>query len=165
MLPLSERDNGGHSLGLFEYELILTPPVEWVPIPGFSFLLEGEHDWNQGTARTFNTRVGMGKVLGLYWHSEYRTDQVTDGTITYGASTSRLGRWSVDVNSQYDLELSRTQNYIVTTTRYDHDWRFQIGVIFDQIGDETRFFVRFEPDLGGVFEPRERYYVNGWRGQ
>ncbi len=159
--PISGRDNDGHHLGLFEYELIVRPIPDWIPVPNWLFRLEGEHDWNEEQARTFNVGTSFGKVLGVNWHAEYRTDENSDGSINYGASTDFLDRWSVSGFSQYDLGIDQVQNYTVRIVRRDHDWRIHLGLVFDQIDNETRFFINFEPALSGLAKPRDREYVSG----
>ena len=159
--PISDRDNQGHHLGLFEYELLLTPAADWIPVPNLRFMFEGEHDWNQGRARTFNIGTRFGRVLGLEWLAEYRTDRRTDGSIDYGATTKLFERWGVTARSQYDLGLDKTTNYQVTLVRNDHDWRIRLGVTFDTIDGDTSFHVNFEPTGGGLFKPRARQYVTG----
>lgn len=160
--PLSYQNND-HHLGLFEFELILRPAAEWVPIPNLRLLFEGEHDWNQDDQRTLNTSLRFGPVLGLDWYGEYRTDRTTDGAIGYGASTSLFGRWGLAAGGQYDLDRSENLNYLAQITRTDHDWRILFGASFDLVTDTTSYFVNFEPTLGGLIEPRAQRQVTRQR--
>lgn len=161
ILPISGRDNDGHALGLFEYELILAPEELWIPIPRLRFVLEGEHDWDQSEERTFNVGTTFGPVLGLDWGLEYRTDENTDGSIRYGTGTTLFERWALSATSQYDLETEQTINYVVRMVRGDHDWRLHVGATFDTVDDETTFFVDFEPTVGGLLQRRNPHYVSG----
>jgi hypothetical protein len=159
--PIS-RDNAGHHLGLFEFELILRP-AEWIPVPGLQMLVEGEQDWNDDELRTFNTGVRFGRVLGLNWFGEYRTDRTTDGTIGYGASTQVFQRWELTGGGQYDIDRSESLSYTLLLARDDHDWRIQFGLDFDVVTDDTSVFVNFEPTLGGLIEPRRQRHLTRQR--
>ncbi|MEM7203803.1 MAG: hypothetical protein AAF628_26305 [Planctomycetota bacterium] len=161
LTPISSRDNNGHHLGLFEYELIVRPDPDTVVVPNLRLLVEGEHDWNTDDLNTFNTGVRFGKVLGLDWRGEFRTDAVTKGAIGYGASTDVFGRWSLAGNTQYDLQLKQTLNYSLQVLRRDHDWRLSLGIVFDDVINDTRFFINFEPSLGGLLRPRNHDYLSG----
>ena len=161
VMPIADRDNQGDQLGLFEYELLVRPLEEWVPIPGLRFLLEGEHDWNRREARTFNAGTIFRDVLGMDWHTEYRKDRNTEGSIVYGLGTELFNRWSIWGRSQYDLQLDETLNYVVRVIRRDHDWHIHLGLVFDEIDDDTRFFINFEPSIRGLFKPRNRGFVSG----
>lgn len=159
--PISDSVNQGNQLGLLEYELVLRPLEEWVPIPGLRLLVEGEHDWNQRDARTFNAGAIFREVLGIDWHAEYRTDHNTDGSLVYGLATEMFNRWSISGRSQYDLERDEVLNYVVRIIRRDHDWQIHLGLVFNEITDETRFFINFEPSIRGLFKPRNRASVSG----
>jgi len=159
--PIAGRDNNGHRLGLFEYEIITTLPDHWLPLPNWRFVFEGEHDWARGDERTFNSGTRFGPFLGLNMSAEFRTDRNTDGTILYSASSRLLDRWLLSASSEYDLRLAETTSYAVNWIRNDHDWRFTFGVVFDNVNDETVFVVNFEPTVGGLFKPRNRQFVGG----
>lgn len=159
--PISGRDNNGHQLGLFDYDLILRPIPEWIPIPNLSFRLQGEYDWNNAEERTFSVGTRFGKVLGFNWQTEYSTDANSDGAIGYGASTDLFDRWSISGRSQYDFGLDQTQNYTVGIVRKDHDWQIHLGLVFDEIEGQTSFFINFEPAIQGLVKPRQRNYVSG----
>ena len=49
----------------------------------------------------------------------------------------------------------------VRLVRFDHDWSIEAGLIFDIIGNDTRFFIDFKPTFGGLFTPRDRNFVIG----
>ncbi len=161
LTPISSRDNRGHHLAELEYELILRPAPDAGPLPGLQLLVEGEHDWHASKQRTFNTGVRFGKVLGFHWHAGYRSDRTTDGAVIYGARTDLFGRWLLAGGSQYDLQRDETLNYGAQIVRVDHDWRLSLGVTFDEIDGDTRFFVNFEPTLGGLLAPRRTRYLSG----
>lgn len=159
--PISDRDNMGHHLGIFEYELLVAPEEEWVPIPNLRFLFEGEHDWNDDRERTFNVGTRFGKVLGFDWHAQYRRDRVTDGSVDYGATTELLNRWGLGARTQYDLQRDETTNYSANLVRQDHDWLISFGVNFNTVDNNTSFYVNFQPTGGGLFRARNRQFETG----
>ena len=85
-------------------KLILRPLEEWIPIPNLMLIIQGEHDWNEGEERTFNTALRFGKVLGINWAAEYFTDSTTSGTLGYGVDTDLFGRWVLAGRGQYVVE-------------------------------------------------------------
>ena len=157
--PISDRDNNGDLLGLFEYEMIWRPMEDWVPIPNLRVLFEGEHDWNTHRSRTMNVAARFGKVLGVNWSAGYRTDEMVRGTLQYGASTDLLGRWRVDGWSAYNLETKQQLDYHAMLTRQDHDWVIRVGVGYSQIRDEVSFNINFQPLFGGLFRQRPRDFA------
>ena len=159
LLPISDRDNNGELLGLFEYEMIWRPKEVWVPVPNLRVLLEGEHDWNNHRARTMNVAARFGKVLGVNWSAGYRTDEMVRGTVQYGASADMLGRWRMDGWSAYDLETEQQLDYNAMLTRQDHDWVIRVGIGYSQIRDEVSFNINFQPLFGGLFRERPRDFA------
>jgi hypothetical protein len=158
--PNSQRDNGGEVLGLLEYELLLAPGIDW-PLPNMRFFVEGEHDYRLHDERTFNVGTQFGKVLGADWTFEYREDQVRDGVLLAGLSTSAWSRWTLATGTSYDLDRDETLNYYGMLMRNDLDWTVRIGLNYDNLNDETSFFIRFEPTLGGFVEPRAQAFARG----
>lgn len=151
LFPISGRDNMGHRLGLLDYEVILRPLPEWIPVPNLSLLVEGEHDWNESESRTFSAAMGFGKVLGVNWAVDYSTDSTTSGAIGYGAHTDLFGRWLVAGRGQYDLEQEENLNYLFTLRRRDHDWTIAAELEFDSVTDDISFHITVEPSFGGLF--------------
>jgi hypothetical protein len=152
--PIANRDNNGSLLGLLEYDLVIRPTADWIPIPDLSLLIEGEWDHDRDETRTLNTAVNFGKVIGVNWFAEYRTDSASEGTIGYGAGTDFLGRWELNGGSQYDRELNKSINYAANLVRHDHDWSVFLRVDFDNISGATSISLNFEPNLGGLFRSR-----------
>lgn len=160
--PVSERDNGGEVLGLTEYELILRPGIDW-PLPNWRLFVEGEYDTRRHDNRTFNTGTRFGKVLGVDWSIEYREDQVRDGVLLGGVSSTLWSRWEAAAGSSYDLDRDDTLNYFASLARHDLDWTLRLGLVYDNLRGETSFFLRFEPTLGGFASPRNRDLERGLR--
>ena len=157
--PISDRDNNGHVLGLFEYEMIWRPMEEWIPVPNLRVLVEGEHDWNANELRTLNTAMRFGKVLGVHWYTAYRTDQLVRGTFHYGATTDVLGRWTITASGAQDLDRREPLDYGMTLMRRDHDWTLRVGFGYSIVRDEFTFNIRFEPMFGGLFRNRARDFA------
>lgn len=160
--PISGRDNAGHRLAPFEYELLVRAP-EFVPLPNTHFLLEGEHDWNERRLRTFNTGIRFGPVAKVDWYADYRTDHTSKGSISYGGATDLLGRFTFGAGAQYDLERKENLAYGAELIRSDHDWRIILALDYDIIGDDLSFTINFEPMLRGLQRARDRRYVPGNR--
>lgn len=160
--PISNRDNGGEVLGLTEYELVLRPGLDW-PLPHLQLFVEGEYDTRRHDNRTFNTGTRFGKVLGVDWSVEYRQDQVRDGVLLGGFTSALWTRWDVAAGSSYDLDRDETLGYYTSLARRDLDWTLRVGLLYDNLRDETSFFVRFEPTLGGFASPRNRDLERGVR--
>ncbi|MCA8956750.1 MAG: hypothetical protein KDC87_11805 [Planctomycetes bacterium] len=162
--PTADRDNQGHPLGLFEYEVILRPRDPWSPVPGLKVLLEGEHDWNTGRARTLNTELRFGKVIGMDWMAGYRADSAMSGTLRYGAGTQLFGRFALIGMGAYDLQSHKQLNYLAQVIRRDHDWVLRLAMTYDILSDNLSFTVNFEPLFGGLFRSRAADFA-GMRGE
>jgi hypothetical protein len=160
--PLSRRDNGGEVLGLTEYEFILRPGINW-PVPNWRLFVEGEYDTRAHDHRTFNAGTEFGKVLGIDWSVEYREDRVRDGVLLGSGHTTLWHRWAMSAGTAYDLERDDTLNYFASLTRHDLDWTARVGIVYDTLNDETAFFIRFEPTLGGFVTPSNRELTRGLR--
>jgi len=161
VLPISGRDNMGHHIGFLDYEVVLRPLQEWVPIPNLVVIVQGEHDWIETESRTFNAAVTFGRVLGVNWAAEYFKDSTTKGAIGYGANTDLFGRWQLAGQGQYDLERNENLNYVFTLQRQDHDWTITAGFEFDSVTDDVSFNITFEPSFGGLFKPKRRSEYGG----
>jgi hypothetical protein len=162
VFPISERDNGGEQLGLFEFEAIMQPSA-LVPWPeGLQVVVEGEYDWAQRDLRTFNSYLGF-RVLDTRLFAEYRTDRTQDGQIIYGATKPVFDRWLLTGASSYDLESQQVFNYTSSIVRRDHDWDLVFQVRFNFVTDQTTFNILIEPKFGGgQRSPRNRFF-NGPR--
>ena len=158
-VPISDRDNQGELLGLSEYEFIWRPQPRWLPIENLSFLVEGEHDWKTDRARTFNSLVRFGEVLGMNWHAGYRTDYKVDGAAIYALSTSLFGRWTVLGMGAFDLQTDEQLYYSGMLVRRDHDWIVTMALTYDIIQRDTQFRIDFEPLFGGLTRSRSREFA------
>lgn len=151
--PNAGRDNSGEQLGLFYYDFLIRPQVQWLPLEYFAYGFEGEHDWDKGL-RTLNTEVRFGRVAGMFWTVEYRTDREVSGTVGLGARAKMLDRWELYGGSQYDLDRDDFSNYLIGLQRNDHDWSIGIQVSYDPYTDNLNFRVEFVPRLFGSIGPR-----------
>lgn len=152
--PSAARDNDGDQLGLLYYDVLVRPKARWVPFETFSFGLYGDHDWHEGL-RTLDTELQFGRVLGLTWTAEYRTDREVQGAVGLSASTSLLGRWDLVGNSLYELEEKEFLTYGFGLRRNDHDWALALTINYDPFAEETSFTIDFEPRVGGLVRSRE----------
>ncbi|HLU38286.1 MAG TPA: hypothetical protein VK081_02805 [Planctomycetota bacterium] len=160
--PIRDRDNDGELLGLTEYELILRPGLDW-PVPNWRLFVEGEYDAPRHENRTFNVGTHFGPLAGVHWMVEYREDRTRDGVLLGAINTTLWHRWEAVAGTSYDLDRDDTLNYFASLARHDLDWTARIGIVYDNLRDETSFFIRFEPTLGGFIEPRERELDRGLR--
>ncbi|MCA8942879.1 MAG: hypothetical protein KDB80_10000 [Planctomycetes bacterium] len=159
--PIAGRDNGGHRLGLGEFEVIYRPKATWIPVDDFAITTEGEHDWDRSELRTFNTYSTFG-AIGMHWYAGYRSDRTERGVFQYGAGLPIRSRWSLSWGSQYDFARREVLNYSGVLVRRDHDWEILLALNYDNIVNETSFTVTFEPDFGGLF--RRRHYDDLYGG-
>jgi hypothetical protein len=153
VFPDAGRDNGGDTLGLFYYDLLLRPTLPGAPFDRFAFALYGDHDWEDGL-RTLDTELQFGPVAGIDWTLEYRTDTNVDGAVGVNASTSLLQRWDLFAASQRDLDRDRWLSYVFGLRRNDHDWSIAASVVYNPFSDETTFRLEFVPRLGSFSSPR-----------
>jgi hypothetical protein len=161
VFPISGRDNMGHRLGFLDYELIMRPLNEWVPVPNMVLFVNGQHDWNKKEMRTFNAALSFGRVMGINWAVNYFTDHTTRGAIGYGAQTELFGRWDLAGRGQYDLEQEQNLNYIFALRRQDHDWTIAAELEFDDVTGDVSFHITFEPSFGGLFKPQRGAVYGG----
>lgn len=147
LYPDKARDNGGETLGLFRYDLLLRPRLHWLPFDTFAYAIYGDHDWQDGL-RTLDTELQLGPLAGLTWTVDYRTDAVVDGAVGLGANTRLLDRWDVFAGSQRDLGTDRWLDYHFGLRRNDHDWAIELSVSYDPYEDQTTLRIEFQPRLG-----------------
>lgn len=148
VFPDKGRDNGGDTLGLFYYDLLLRPQVSWLPVETFAYALYGDHDWQDGL-RTFDTELQVGPLLGVTWTADYRTDAQVDGAVGLTATTRLLDRWELMAGSQRDIETDEWLAYRFGLRRADHDWTIELSASYNPFSDETTFRLEFLPKLGG----------------
>lgn len=152
--PSATRDNDGEQVGLLYYDVLVRPKAHWVPFETFSFGLYGDHDWHEGL-RTLDAELQFGRVLGLTWTAEYRTDREVQGAVGLSASTSLFGRWDLVGNSLYELDEKEFLTYGFGLRRNDHDWALALTINYDPFTAETTFAIDFEPRVGGLVRSRE----------
>ena len=147
--PQADRDNQGERLGLLHYDLLLRPRVQWLPLETFSFAVYGDHDWKTGL-RTLDTELQMGRIAGITWAADYRTDALVAGAVGVSAATELFDRWDLYARSQRDIENDAWLNYSFGLRRNDHDWSILAGVVYNPFSDETTFRIEFLPRFGGM---------------
>jgi hypothetical protein len=151
--PLADApDRSRRHLGLFEFECILRPirVSEQVRI-GLS--TEGEHDWQENDLRTFNNRLDI-RTGETSWYGQYRSDRTERGQIVYGLTVPTRSRWTLGGYGVYSLAQSDHIRFGTQLARRDLNWTIRVGLVYDQITDDTSLRVLFEPALGGVLSPR-----------
>ncbi len=153
LFPDDSRDNGGDTLGLFFYDLLLRPELAWLPFDDFAIAVYGDLDWQRGM-QTLDTELQFGRVLGCDWTIEYREDTLVDGALALAASTELFDRWSLNAGSQRDLERDEWLAYSFGLQRDDHDWSIALSAVYNPFSDETTFRIEFLPRLGGLNQPR-----------
>ncbi len=147
--PDKNRDNGGDTLGLFYYDLLVRPSFRWLPLDVFTFGVYGDYDWNDGM-RTFDAEVRAGPIGGIVWTADYREDQAVEGAVGLSARSRLLERWDVFAGSQRDLQTDQWLNYTFGLTRDDHDWSISMSAVYNPYSDETTFRLEFMPRFGGM---------------
>jgi len=153
LYPDKARDNGGDTLGLFYYDLLLRPRVHWLPFETFTYAIYGDHDWQKGL-RTLDTELQFGKLLGLTWTLDYRTDTQVNGAVGVATNASLLDRWDMYVSSQRDLDRDVWLAYNFGLRRNDHDWAIELSASYNPFEDQTNFKIEFLPRLGSFSNPR-----------
>ncbi|MEZ6036906.1 MAG: LPS assembly protein LptD [Planctomycetota bacterium] len=148
LFPDSGRDNGGETLGLFYFDLLVQPKLEVGTFNRLTFAVYGDNDWRNGL-QTFDTEVQFGRVLGCNWALEYREDAITKGAVGVGVSTQLLDRWAVFARSQRDLQDDRWLRHSFGLRRDDHDWSIQISASYSPFRGNTVYRIDFLPHFGG----------------
>lgn len=151
--PDAARDNSGRELGLFYYDLLLRPRVQWLPLETLALAVFGDYDWKDGM-RTFDTEVQFGRVAGITWTVDYREDRVAKGAVGVSGSTRLYDRWNVFASSQRDLNLDEWLSYSFGLMRDDHDWSIAVSANYNPFADETTFRLEFLPRFGGMNRAR-----------
>ena len=92
----------------------------------------------------------VGRIAGITWTADYRTDSLVDGAVGLTASTRLMDRWDVYAGSQRDLDIDQWLDYSFGLRRNDHDWSILLSASYDPYSDETTFRLEFQPRLGGM---------------
>lgn len=154
--PEAIRDNGGESIGLLYYDLLLRPHVPWLPVDDFAFAFYGDYDWRDGM-RTLDTELRIGRIAGVTWTVDYREDRVAEGAVGVSGTARLFDRWSLSAGSQRDLDRDEWLSYSFNLVREDHDWSIAMSAGYNPFSDETTFRLEFLPRLfGGNRSRRER---------
>jgi hypothetical protein len=156
LFPDEDRDNAGETLGLFYYDLLLRPRFSWLSLQTFALAVYGDHDWQDGL-RTFDAEVQAGRIAGITWTGDYRTDSLVDGAVGLTASTRLMDRWDIYAGSQRDLDLDEWLSYSFGLRRNDHDWSILLSANYNPYSDETTFQLSFMPRFGGMGPRRDRF--------
>ncbi|MFK7739516.1 MAG: hypothetical protein AB8H80_04265 [Planctomycetota bacterium] len=162
VFPNSTRDNGGDTLGLFFYDLLLRPKLDWLPFDDFALSVYGDLDWDRGM-RTLDTELQFGKVFGIDWTIEYREDSLVDGALALAGQTQLYDRWNLFAGAQRDLEQDEWLSYTFGLQRNDHDWSIALTATFNPFVDETQFRIEFLPRFGFQRQRTGRFAGNNVR--
>lgn len=149
VFPDASRDNGGQTMGLFYFDLLLQPKLRTETLRTLTFAVYGDQDWRSGL-QTLDTEVQFGKVLGCNWAFEYREDAIAKGAAGVGVSTQLMDRWNIFARSQRDLQDARWLRHTFGLRRDDHDWSFQISAAYNPFLGNTVFRIDFLPHFGGT---------------
>jgi LPS transport system D len=160
LFPDAARDNAGRDLGLLYYDLLLRPYATWLPLQNLTFALYGDHDWRTGL-RTLDAELQFGRLLGLDWGLEYRTDAEVDGAFGVSASTMLFDRWNLYAGSLRDIERDEWLAWSFGVRRNDHDWSLELSAIYNPFADETTVRIEFLPRMGGIDRPVRDRLGNG----
>lgn len=152
--PDATRDNGGESLGLLYYDLLLRPQMQWLPVDVFAFAFYGDYDWKEGM-RTLDTEIQVGPIAGITWTIDYREDSVREGAVGLAGRTRLFDRWNVFGGSQRDLATDEWLTYSFGMVRDDHDWSISMSANYNPFADETTFRLEFLPRFGGMNSGRQ----------
>ena len=156
VLPNSDRDNNGDLLGLFFYDLLFRPNVEWLPFDRVALAHYGDLDWKRGV-QTSDTEVTVGPVAGLDWTVEYREDNQLEGVLGVGARTEVFGRWTLFGRAQRDIERNELLNYSFGISRRDQNWIIGVSAAYNPFIDEATFRLDFQPTFAGMRGRRSRF--------
>ena len=151
--PDAARDNQGEQMGLFRYDFLVRPQLRWAPLETFGFAVFGDHSWDDGM-RTFDAEVQAGRILGLDWTANYRTDAAVDGAVGLTANARLLDRWQAFAGTQRDLDADEWLAYSLGLRRDDHDWSIQAMASYNPFADQITFRIDFLPRLGSFNSPR-----------
>ncbi|MEQ1634789.1 MAG: hypothetical protein ABL997_20585, partial [Planctomycetota bacterium] len=146
--PDKTRDNQGDTLGLLYYDFLIMPQPQWWPWENMQLGLYGDHDWEEGL-RTLDAELMLGRIAGLDWSLDYRTDAIVDAAAGIGARAHLLGNWDVSGNVMYDFERDEVLTYYAGLRRDDHDWTLLAGLSYDPFSDEITFRIEVQPRMFG----------------
>ena len=147
--PDADRDNGGDTLGLFYYDLLVRPTVQWLPLETFAFAVYGDYDWDDGM-RTFDVEVQAGRIGGITWTADYRGDRLVEGAVGLSGRAQVLDRWNLIAGSQRDLQRDEWLSYTFGLVREDHDWSIAMSADYNPFSEETTFRLEFLPRFGDM---------------
>jgi len=153
--PNATRDNGGHRLGLFKWELIVRPTQ------GLQILFEGERDWNRNDFPTRNVGVSVSPFEAVTFLADWRSGRDGDGTGSFKAFASLWQRWILGVGTLYNFEARRMETTNIEIKRYDLDWYWGIAMSNDELTNDKSFRFEFRPRLEDRLRPSRRDYVAG----
>ncbi|MCU0863660.1 MAG: LPS assembly protein LptD [Planctomycetes bacterium] len=160
LFPDAARDNAGREVGLLYYDLLLRPNASWIPFQNLTLAFYGDHDWRTGL-RTLDTELLFGRVLGLDWGLEYRTDAAVDGAAGVSATAMLFERWNVFAGSLRDLDRDEWLAWSFGVRRNDHDWSLEVSAVYNPFADETTLRIEFLPRMGGGDRPLRDRLGNG----
>lgn len=161
LYPIDGRDNAGDRLGVFAWELIVTPGFAWLPLPNLRLLFEGERDWNRNEFKTRNVGFATSIDEGPIFAAEWRSGADGDGT---GAATLQVPayrRWSLLGNVIWNFERDAIDSTTLQIVRHDHDWDWEFRFVKNELTNDTSVALRFRPTLGGLVRRRMNRYPAG----
>lgn len=147
--PDAARDNGGDTLGLFYYDVLVRPTFAWLPVDRLALAVYGDLDWHDGL-RTFDSELQIGPLAGITWTANYREDSAVAGAVGLTANTSVFQRWDLYGSFQRDLESNDWLGYTFGLARNDHDWSILASASYNPFSDQTTFQIEFVPRFGGM---------------
>ena len=147
--PGAARDNGGDSLGLFYYDVLVRPTFAFLPLDQLALAVYGDHDWRHGM-RTFDTELQVGPIGGITWTANYREDAAIAGAVGFSGRTRLYERWDLYAGAQRDLEREAWLGYTFGLGRVDHDWTILASASYNPFADQTTFQLEFVPRFGGM---------------
>ncbi|MCA8969189.1 MAG: hypothetical protein KDC95_05375 [Planctomycetes bacterium] len=148
--PISGRDNDGHHLGIFAWELIVTPGRGWLPLPNTRVLFEGERDWVRGDYKTRNIGLATTFENQLTAAAEWRTGRDDSGTGSARVSFPAWERWLVTGAIVYNFERTGLDSSTVQLVRQDHDYDWIFTMTKNELTNDSSFTIRFRPTFGGL---------------
>ena len=96
--------------------------------------------------------------------SDFRDLKIGDHVVHIDHGVAKfLGRWELSGASQYDLETSRSLNYVANLVRHDHDFSLFFRIDYDNISGETNISLNFEPNFTGAFRSKRERSLYGGR--
>lgn len=161
MYPLAGRDNAGERLGIFAWELIVTPGFAWMPLPNLRLLFEGERDWGTSETKTRNVGFATSVDSGLTLAAEWRSGSDGDGTGAVTVQMPAFRRWSLLGSVIWNFERESIDSTTLQIVRHDHDWDWEFRFVKNELTDNSTLTLRFRPTLGGLVRRRNDRYPAG----